>query len=280
MQQSIALLRQRHHKGGRSAAGPGAGTRQAAIRTLSLAGGRCGREIGHGAHPDHRREPRHRPRDRDPGPCGRAYRPGHVPERSGCCPGQSGTGDGCGRRHRRSSHQGCPARRRCRHPDARDPGDAADLARPRVAVLARDRGARRGDGGEGPAAPPRGHRHRHRRQPQALSTLENVAKDLALGAIYRDKSLQETIIRNSGLDWTIVRPTFLTGSSPHRTLPRPRRARHVAQRPDLPRRRGRLPDPGGRERDLPAARADPRLLNLTCGQPDPIPEAGRRPASA
>jgi putative NADH-flavin reductase len=44
----------------------------------------------------------------------------------------------------------------------------------------------------------------------ALSTLENVAKDLALGAIYRDKSLQETMIRNSGLDWTIVRPTFLT----------------------------------------------------------------------
>jgi uncharacterized protein YbjT (DUF2867 family) len=46
----------------------------------------------------------------------------------------------------------------------------------------------------------------------ALSSLENVAKDLALGAIYRDKSLQETMIRNSGLDWTIVRPTFLTGS--------------------------------------------------------------------
>jgi uncharacterized protein YbjT (DUF2867 family) len=45
----------------------------------------------------------------------------------------------------------------------------------------------------------------------ALSTLENIAKDLALGAIYRDKSLQETMIRNSGLDWTIVRPTFLTG---------------------------------------------------------------------
>ena len=44
----------------------------------------------------------------------------------------------------------------------------------------------------------------------ALSSLENLAKDFAMGAIYRDKSLQETMIRNSGLDWTIVRPTFLT----------------------------------------------------------------------
>jgi putative NADH-flavin reductase len=48
---------------------------------------------------------------------------------------------------------------------------------------------------------------------EALSTLENVAKDLAMGPIYRDKSLQETMIRNSGLDWTIVRPTFLTGGA-------------------------------------------------------------------
>jgi putative NADH-flavin reductase len=44
----------------------------------------------------------------------------------------------------------------------------------------------------------------------ALSNLENIARDLAMGAIYRDKSLQETIIRNSSLDWTLVRPTFLT----------------------------------------------------------------------
>lgn len=45
---------------------------------------------------------------------------------------------------------------------------------------------------------------------RALSRIEIFARDLALGPIYRDKSLQEMMIRNSGLDWTIVRPTFLT----------------------------------------------------------------------
>jgi putative NADH-flavin reductase len=45
---------------------------------------------------------------------------------------------------------------------------------------------------------------------EALSSLENLAKDLVMGPIYRDKSRQETRIRNSALDWTIVRPTLLT----------------------------------------------------------------------
>lgn len=45
----------------------------------------------------------------------------------------------------------------------------------------------------------------------SLSTLERIARDLTLGPIYRDKDRQEDIIRASGLDWTIVRPTFLTG---------------------------------------------------------------------
>lgn len=44
----------------------------------------------------------------------------------------------------------------------------------------------------------------------ALSRVEINARDLTLGPIYRDKNLQETIIRNSGLNWTLVRPTFLT----------------------------------------------------------------------
>ncbi len=45
---------------------------------------------------------------------------------------------------------------------------------------------------------------------RALSRVEILARDLVLGPVYRDKNLQETMIRNSGLDWTIVRPTFLT----------------------------------------------------------------------
>jgi uncharacterized protein YbjT (DUF2867 family) len=44
----------------------------------------------------------------------------------------------------------------------------------------------------------------------ALSSVEVFARDMALGPVYRDKNLQETIIRNSSLDWTLVRPGFLT----------------------------------------------------------------------
>jgi uncharacterized protein YbjT (DUF2867 family) len=44
----------------------------------------------------------------------------------------------------------------------------------------------------------------------ALSRLEIIARDLALGPVYRDKNVQESLIRGSALDWTLVRPTFLT----------------------------------------------------------------------
>ncbi len=45
---------------------------------------------------------------------------------------------------------------------------------------------------------------------RVLSRVEILARDLVLGPVYRDKNLQEMMIRNSGLDWTIVRPAFLT----------------------------------------------------------------------
>jgi putative NADH-flavin reductase len=40
--------------------------------------------------------------------------------------------------------------------------------------------------------------------------LYNTALCLFLGRIYADKDMQESIIRKSRLDWTIVRPTILT----------------------------------------------------------------------
>jgi putative NADH-flavin reductase len=40
--------------------------------------------------------------------------------------------------------------------------------------------------------------------------LYNAALCLFLGRVYADKDVQEHIIRKSGLDWTIVRPTILT----------------------------------------------------------------------
>lgn len=44
----------------------------------------------------------------------------------------------------------------------------------------------------------------------ALSSLERMARDMTLGPVYKDKNIQETLIRNSSLDWTLVRPGFLT----------------------------------------------------------------------
>lgn len=39
---------------------------------------------------------------------------------------------------------------------------------------------------------------------------DKVVNPLLLGKIYADKDRQEEIVRNSGLEWTIVRPGFLT----------------------------------------------------------------------
>ena len=45
---------------------------------------------------------------------------------------------------------------------------------------------------------------------RALSLLERVPHRLLLGTAYDDKGRQEAIIRDSTLDWLIVRPTILT----------------------------------------------------------------------
>lgn len=46
---------------------------------------------------------------------------------------------------------------------------------------------------------------------------DRVLQPLALGAIDADKERQEALVRASGLDWTIVRPGFLTDDPPRRT---------------------------------------------------------------
>ncbi|MBK5925821.1 NAD(P)-dependent oxidoreductase [Rhodobaculum claviforme] len=44
----------------------------------------------------------------------------------------------------------------------------------------------------------------------AMSLLERTGHDLLLGRAYADKTVQEAMIRDSDLDWLIVRPTILT----------------------------------------------------------------------
>ena len=43
-----------------------------------------------------------------------------------------------------------------------------------------------------------------------LAPLQAIFFQLLLGRAYDDKSVQETIVRKSGLDWVIVRPVILT----------------------------------------------------------------------
>ena len=46
-----------------------------------------------------------------------------------------------------------------------------------------------------------------------LSLPERIPQWLVLGRVYADKDLQERLIRESGLDWVIARPTVLTNGS-------------------------------------------------------------------
>ncbi|MGR3485430.1 MAG: NAD(P)-dependent oxidoreductase [Paracoccaceae bacterium] len=46
----------------------------------------------------------------------------------------------------------------------------------------------------------------------AMSTVERIARDLLLGRAYADKAVQERLIRDSALDWTILRPGILTNN--------------------------------------------------------------------
>lgn len=45
---------------------------------------------------------------------------------------------------------------------------------------------------------------------------DRLLQPLAIGAIYEDKDRQEALVRASALDWTIVRPGFLTDELPQR----------------------------------------------------------------
>jgi uncharacterized protein YbjT (DUF2867 family) len=45
---------------------------------------------------------------------------------------------------------------------------------------------------------------------KAVGCLESIPFHLFLGRAYEDKSVQEQLIRDSGLDWVIVRPVILT----------------------------------------------------------------------
>ena len=55
----------------------------------------------------------------------------------------------------------------------------------------------------------------------AISCVQKVPFNIVFGQAYRDKSAQETLIKNSSLDWTIVRPGVLT----NQRLKRPYRVR-------------------------------------------------------
>ena len=47
----------------------------------------------------------------------------------------------------------------------------------------------------------------------SISPLQRIPFQIVFGRAYRDKSLQEKLIQQSGLDWTIVRPGVLTSGS-------------------------------------------------------------------
>ena len=45
---------------------------------------------------------------------------------------------------------------------------------------------------------------------QSINCFQKIPFQIVFGTAYRDKTIQETIIKNSKLDWTIVRPGVLT----------------------------------------------------------------------
>ncbi|MBV8870239.1 MAG: NAD(P)H-binding protein [Acetobacteraceae bacterium] len=91
---------------------------------------------------------------------------------------------------------------------------------------------------------------------QAVGPLERVPFRLLLGRAYDDKSAQERLIRDSALDWTIVRPGVLAGAG-DRALQGPRGAPAVAQRLRLPRQRRALHRRGARCEPVRPARPGP-----------------------
>ncbi len=47
---------------------------------------------------------------------------------------------------------------------------------------------------------------------KSISFVQRIAFETIFGRAYRDKDIQEHLIKNSGLDWTIVRPGVLTNT--------------------------------------------------------------------
>ena len=45
---------------------------------------------------------------------------------------------------------------------------------------------------------------------QSINCFQKIPFQICFGVAYRDKSIQESLIKNSSLDWTIIRPGILT----------------------------------------------------------------------
>jgi uncharacterized protein YbjT (DUF2867 family) len=67
----------------------------------------------------------------------------------------------------------------------------------------------------------------------AIGCLESIPFHLFLGRAYEDKTVQEQLIRDSGLDWVIARPVILTNgpaTGKYHLLERPEQWRNVTIR--------------------------------------------------
>jgi putative NADH-flavin reductase len=71
----------------------------------------------------------------------------------------------------------------------------------------------------------------------SISLLQRAPFQIVFGRAYDDKSLQERLIKDSGLDWTIARPGVLTGGPPtgrYRVLAEPSQWRNgIISRADV-----------------------------------------------
>ena len=84
----------------------------------------------------------------------------------------------------------------------------------------------------------------------SISWLQRLPFQIVFGRAYDDKSLQERLIKESGLDWTIVRPGVLTGGPRTGRYEVLAEARRMAKWDHLQGRRGRIPCSTDRGWDL------------------------------
>ena len=92
---------------------------------------------------------------------------------------------------------------------------------------------------------------------------DTLIRPTILRQVYRDKDRQEQVVRDSGLDWTIVRPAQLKDGPRSRRLPGHHRPRRRHRGNDQPRRRGRLHGGPNRRHHLCRAHAAADRLNVT-----------------